>query len=121
MVEVWIAEELFYYAYPFLLPGLLSGKLKKFELEVQSCVIQNFSSITVKKIFDVKTFIENYPTKLSNKKIAKIKRYLISIIEILESNDLIEPTYQIFKNGELSYTKKLTSRNISEGFIVNLI
>lgn len=34
VAEVWIAEELFYYAHPFLFPDLLRRKLTKYELVV---------------------------------------------------------------------------------------
>jgi hypothetical protein len=51
VAEVWIAEELFYYAHPFLFPDLLKRKLTKHQFEVQFHVIQVFSSIDIEKLF----------------------------------------------------------------------
>jgi hypothetical protein len=34
IAKVWIAEDLFYYAHPFILPDLLERKLTKHEFEV---------------------------------------------------------------------------------------
>lgn len=45
--KIWIAEELFYYPHPFLLPDLLKRKLRKYEFEV----IQVFSSVDLEKSF----------------------------------------------------------------------
>ena len=41
--EIWIAEELFHYAHPFLFPDLLQPKLTKHQFEVQFKFIQTFS------------------------------------------------------------------------------
>jgi hypothetical protein len=42
--RVWLAEELFYYKYPFHLPGFFHQKLKKHQFEVQVQVFKTFSS-----------------------------------------------------------------------------
>jgi hypothetical protein len=50
IAKVWIAEELFYYAHPFLFPDFLKPKLRKLtknELEVQFKIIQVFSSVGI--------------------------------------------------------------------------
>ena len=39
-VEVWIADELFYYAHPFVLPDLFQRKLTKHQFEVQVQVLK---------------------------------------------------------------------------------
>ena len=51
IANVWIAEELFYYAHPFLLPDLLKPKLTKHQFKVQFKVIQVFSSDKNEKIY----------------------------------------------------------------------
>ncbi len=65
-VEVWIADEFFYYAHPFLLPDLFQGKLTKLQLEVQTYVIRTFSSFDTQKIFYLKEFFQAYPLTLNN-------------------------------------------------------
>ena len=64
--NVWIAEELFYYGHPFLLPDLLKRKLTKYQFEVQLKVIQVFSSINIAKTFWIKDFFEDDSVKLTN-------------------------------------------------------
>lgn len=66
IAKVRIAEELFYYAHPFLFPDFLNRKLTKYELEVQFQVIQVFSSVEIEKTFLMKEFFENYSSSLTN-------------------------------------------------------
>ena len=54
IAKVWIAEELFYYTHPFLLPTFFKTKTTKDQFEVQFKVIQVFSSINI----ELKFFIE---------------------------------------------------------------
>ena len=61
-VEVWIADELFYYAHPFLLPDLFQVRITKLQLEVQVHVIRTFSSFDTQKIFYVEEFLQAYPS-----------------------------------------------------------
>lgn len=54
VVEIWIADELFYYAHPFVLPDLFQRKLTKHQFEVQFHVIWTFSSVDIQKTFYLK-------------------------------------------------------------------
>jgi hypothetical protein len=75
IAEVWIAEELFYYAHPFIFPDLLRRKLTKHELVVYYKVMQILYSEGLEKIFPIKEFLDNYPSILSNQQKTKIKKY----------------------------------------------
>ena len=108
IAKVWIAEELFYYAHPFLFPNLLKRKLTKHEFEVQFKVIQVFSSIDISKEFFIQEFLDSYPSSLSNQQRTKIKRSFIQFIQILEEYDLIEKNYKIVFNGNPYDTQELT-------------
>ena len=68
-VEVWIADELFYYTHPFLLPDLFQVKLTKLQLKVQVHVTRTFSSFDTQKIFYVEEFLKAYPSTLNNQQI----------------------------------------------------
>ena len=118
IAKVWIAEELFYYTHPFCLPNLFNKKLTKHEFEVQFKVIQVFSSINVEKTFFIKDFFESYPSVLSNQQKTKMKKYFIEWIKLLEEYELIDSTYRTISKGDVLNTDKLTTTNISEGFIV---
>ena len=100
-VEVWIADELFYYAHPFLLPDLFQVKLTKLQLEVQVHVIRTFSSFDTQKIFYVEEFLQAYPSTLNNQQITNVKRYFIQLMEIFEEHQLIESSYQVILDDKL--------------------
>jgi len=116
IAKVWIAEELFYYAHPFLLPDFFQQKTTKYQFDVQFKVIQVFSSINIMKEFFIKEFLDSYPSVLSNQQRTKIKRSFIQLIQILEEYDLIENNYKIISNASFYDTQELTTSNISEGF-----
>jgi len=118
IAKVWIAEELFYYAHPFLLPDFFQTKTTKYEFDVRFKVIQVFSSINIMKQFFIKEFLDSYTSVLSNQQRTKIKRSFIQFIQILEEYDLIEKNYKIIFNVNPYDTQELTTSNISEGFIV---
>ena len=115
IANVWIAEELFYYAHPFLFPDLLKRKLTKHQFEVQFKVIQVFSSVDIEKHFSIEKFFHHYPSVLSNQDKNKMKEYFI---QSFQEYELIESTYKIVSTKTLYQINKLTSQNISKGFIV---
>lgn len=117
-VEVWIADELFYYAHPFLLPDLFQVKLTKLQLEVQAHVIRTFSSFDTQKIFYVEEFLQAYPSTLNNQQITSVKRYFIQLMEIFQEHKLIEASYQVLVDDKVYHVDKLLPNNISQGFIV---
>lgn len=47
-----------------------------------------------------------------------MKNYFIQLIQTFEKYNLIEPNYKILVNGKYHQVDRLTSRNISEGFII---
>ena len=117
-VAVWIADELFYYAHPFLLPDLFQVKLTKLQLEVQVHVIRTFSSFDTQKIFHVEEFLQAYPSTLNNQQITGVKRYFIQLMEIFQEHKLIEASYQVLVDDKVYHVNKLLPNNISKGFIV---
>jgi len=86
IAKVWMAEELFYYAHPFLLPYFSKQRITKDQFEVQFKVIQVFSSITLEKKFFIKEFLDSYSAVLSNQRITKIKKLFLMDIIILYKN-----------------------------------
>ena len=117
-VQVWIADELFYYAHPFVLPDLFQRKLTKHQFEVQFHVIRTFSSLDIQKTFYFKEFLQAYLSTLNNQQITSVKRYFIQLMEIFEEHQLIESSYQVILDDKLYHVDKLLTNNISQGFIV---
>lgn len=116
--RVWVAQELFYYEYPLYLPDLFQQKLKKDQFEVQVQVFKTFSSENIERVFLIKEFFQNYTSRLSNQQITQMKQYFIQSIKLFQQYDLIENNYKIISNGFLLETDLLTSKNISEGFVI---
>jgi hypothetical protein len=116
--EVWIAEDLFYYVHPFVLPDLFQTKLTKHQFQVQFYIIQTFSSVGIQKTFYLKKFLQAYPSTLTNQEKAKIKRYFIKVIKMFEEHQLIKPSYQVILKDKSYHVEKLTPNKISEAFTV---
>ena len=109
---------MFRYSHPFILPNLITKKLTKHEVEVQFKVIQVFSSVNIAKTFWIKDFFEDYSVKLTNQQKTKMKKYFIECLQQYKKHGLIDETYKIISKGTAYSTKELTSKVISEGFIV---
>ena len=118
IAKVWMAEELFYYAHPFLLPYFSKQRITKDQFEVQFKVIQVFSSITLEKKFFIKEFLDSYSAVLSNQRITKIKKLFLQFVAFLKEHDLIESNYKIISDGYYHSVQELNIHNISQGFIL---
>ena len=95
--------------------------MTKHEVEVQFKVIQVFSSVNIAKTFWIKDFFEDYSvksTKNKNQRIFYSIHQVIQSIKLFQKYDLIESNYKIIFNGFLLDTDVLTSKNISEGFVI---
>ena len=118
IAKVWLVEELFYYNYPFYLPNIFQQKLTKYELEVRFKLFQVFTSVSIEKEIYLEDFFKSYPSVLNNQQKTKLKKCFIELVQILENSGLIESKYKIIFKGILHETQTLTSRNISEGFVI---
>ena len=101
-----------------ILPDFFQKKLKKDQFEVQVHVFKTFSSENIEKVFLIKDFLQNYTSRFSNQQKTKVKEYFIQSIKLLQQYDLIENNYKIISNGLFIDTDLLTSKNISDGFVV---
>jgi hypothetical protein len=82
-VEIWIAEELFDYLYPFLLTNIFQTKLTSDQFQVLFEVIQVYSSNDIRKEFHFSTFLDNYPSVINGKRKKKMKEYFIHYLQLL--------------------------------------
>jgi hypothetical protein len=90
MVNIWIADELFDYLHPFLFDDFFQQKLTKHEFQVLFEIIKIYSSIDIRKEFNIQRFIENYPTSLNNKQKKQIKEFFIHYLKILHQEGKIQ-------------------------------
>ena len=118
IARVWLADELFDYKYPFLLPDFLKQKNTKYDFEVRFEIMKVFSSVNIEKEFFIHEFFDSYPSVLSNQQRTKMKRSFIELVGVLKQHNLIDSNYKISFNGFLLDIDELTTNNISEGFVV---
>jgi hypothetical protein len=117
IAKIWLVDDLFTYNYPFYLPNFFQHKLQKHQLEVGLKLFQTFNSLSIEKTISVSEFFKSYPSALENRKKTEIKKYFIQLIELLRKDNLIEPYYKIFSNGNSYDVQELTVKNISEAFM----
>ena len=118
IARVWIAEELFYYNYLFILPDFFRNKNTKDEFQVQFQILKVFCSVSIQKKVFVKEFLDSYSSVLSNQRRTKIKKLFIQLVGRLKEHDLIESNYKIISNGFLVDVDELTTTNIGQGFVL---
>ena len=83
MVEIWIAEDLFDYLHPFLFSDVFQQKLTKHQFQVLFEIIKTYSSIHLRKEFNITQFLNNYQSVLSNQHKRQIQEYFIHYLKIL--------------------------------------
>ena len=87
-------------------------------MEVQFKFIQVFASKGIQKHFHIKDFLDHFPVSLNGTDEANIKDYLIHLVQIFQQNNLARSDYKILMKGEEVEVDELTSRNISQGFVI---
>ena len=118
VAKIWIVDELYSYDYPFSFPirELLKSSLNKHQLSSLVYVINTLSSESIEKNFDIKSYINSY--NYSNSDSRKVKKYVIQYIHFLYNHGIIDGKLYVVKEKKQYSVKQLTTRNISEGFIV---
>lgn len=90
MVEIWIAEELFDYLHPFLFSDVFQQKLNKHQFQVLFEIIQTYSSIHLRKEFNIAQFLDNYTSVLSNQHKRQIQEYFIQYLKVLHQEGKLQ-------------------------------
>lgn len=121
---VWIAEELFDYAHPFLFPDLFHSKsLTKHQVAVLFEILVVFTStLGLQKQFYFDQFFEDY-SQISNQEKTKMKQAFLFFIQEFQEKGLIEDSIQILPpKSPTSTTTILISQlkvsHLSNGFIL---
>ena len=90
MVEIWIAEKLFHYLHPFLFSDVFRQKLTNQQFQVLFEIIKTYSSIHLRKEFNITQFLANYPSVLSNQHKKQIQEYFIHYLKILHQDGKLQ-------------------------------
>ena len=114
VVEVFAAEELFLFQYPFKLPKsfLISGQKNDLRLKVR--LIKFLAVSEQKKLLDLQEFFN--PINVSNKRLIGIKENIIQLLKELVENRIIHNRMEIvLKNGKKKdvSVKYLTASDIT--------
>jgi hypothetical protein len=128
MIHVWVLERLFFHNYPFNVPNLFQKKLSLLECRVTFKFLQVYTSTHIEKRFMVEEYTKTLiredalnvskPLVFSNKQKTQIKLTFIKLVEFYQENNLLEKQVMYLVNNQGQPTEKLTTKNISEGFIV---
>jgi hypothetical protein len=90
MVEIWIAEELFHYLHPFLFSDVFRQKLTNQQFQVLFEIIKTYSSIHIRKEFNITQFLDNYPSVLSNQHKRQIKEHFIQYLKVFHQEGKLQ-------------------------------
>lgn len=105
MVEIWIAEELFNYLHPFLFSDTFHQKLTKHQFQVLFEIIKTYTSIHLRKEFNITQFLDNYPSVLSNQHKTQIQEYFIQYLKVLhQEGKLLDKVLDLSSNKILPIT-----------------
>lgn len=74
--------------------------------------------MSIEKEVYIEDFFNHYPSVLNNQQKTKIKKSFIRLVKVFEEHDLVESKYKIISNGIFHDVQELTTKNISEGFLV---
>jgi hypothetical protein len=107
-----MAEELFYYLYPFLFNDYFQTKLTKYQFQVLFEIIQVYSFTDIKKEFHFQQFINSYPTTLNGKLKRRIKEQFIQYLQVLENQRKIRPKVLILPSNQIYQINQLTYRDL---------
>jgi len=125
MVEIWIAEDLFHHLHPFLFSDIFQQKLNKHQFQVLFEIIKTYSSIHLRKEFNITQFLDNYPSVLSNQRKRQIQEYFIQYLKVLHQEgklqekvlDLLSNKVLPINNLNSSYSQIAVFENINVQFL----
>jgi hypothetical protein len=111
MVEIWIAEDLFDYLHPFLFSDVFQQKLTKHQFQVLFEIIKTYSSIHLRKEFNITQFLNNSPSVLINQHKRQIQEYFIQSLKVLYQEGKLQD-----KILDLSCNKVLPITDLNSSF-----
>jgi len=111
IVEIGIAEELYFYNYPFFFPDCFLNYRGKYDLQVKLELIRVMGTLSLKKLFPIESFLEDLvnQSSLSNRDLTQVKKTIINLVSMLKESKSIESQLTLIpKNGSLIETNELT-------------
>ena len=110
VARIILLEDLFHYRYCFRMPDLFeldfnNRKLSKYENLVRVEFIKTYSSIHLRKEFNITQFLDNYPSVLSNQHKRQIKEHFIQYLKVFhQEGNLQDKVLDLSSNKVLPIT-----------------
>ena len=113
-IEIFVAQELFYFKYPFQVPKSFLISIQKNDLRLKLRFLRSLAVLERKKVLDINEFfnIINVP----NKHLTKIKKNIIQLLNELAENRIIKnKLVVVLKSGKKKslVIKDLTTSDIT--------
>lgn len=111
-VQLAIAEEFYFYKYPFYFPKPFLNYQNKYQLQVQLNFLLAFSVKEIEKVFDVEKFLDQFD--ISNSNLRRVKSYLLQTFLLAQDSKLIENQFHlVLKTNRVKTVTKLITNLIS--------
>jgi hypothetical protein len=110
LAEIWMAEKLFLYLHLFLFNDFFQDKLTKYQFQVLFEIVKIFSSINIRKEFNIQQFIHSYQSALNGK--LKIKDHFIQYLQVLENQGKIQAKVLLLPSNEIHNIHQLTNTHL---------
>lgn len=111
-VEFAIAEELYFYNYPFYFPKAFLNYQNKYQLQAQLAFLLAFSVKEVHKVLNVEEFLDRFD--LSNSNCRQVRSYLLQTFLLAQDFQLIENQFiLVLKTNTEKTVSQLTTNQIS--------
>jgi len=111
-VQFAIAEELYFYKYPFYFPGVFLNYQNKYQRQAQISFFLAFSVLGIQKVLNVEEFLDRFD--ISNSNLRKVKLSLIKTFVVAKNYKLIEnEIVLVLKTKKVKTVNKLNTHLIS--------
>jgi hypothetical protein len=111
-VQLAIAEELYFYKFPFYFPKAFLNYQNKYQFQAQLSFLLAFSVREIEKVFDVEEFLDQFA--ISNSNLRKVRSYLLQTFVLAQDFKLIENQFLlVLKTNKVKTVTQLTTNLIS--------
>lgn len=106
-----IAEELYFYNYPFYFPKEFLSYQNKYQFQIQLIFLLAFSVKEVEKVLNIETFLDQF--SLSNSNLRTVKSHLLQTFLLAQDCQLIENQLTlVLKTNKVKRVTQLTTNQI---------
>lgn len=111
-VQLAIAEELYFYKFPFYFPKAFLNYQNKYQFQAQLSFLLAFSVLDIEKVFDAEKFLDQFD--ISNSNLRKVRSYLLQTFVLAQDFKLIENQFVlVLKTNKVKTVTQLTTNLIS--------